>query len=75
MAVQMTWPTGKPLVDNLGDSIYEVRTTLPNRILRVLFAQHGHTLVLLHAFIKKTRACPATDKQLAIKRFKEVKQS
>ncbi len=72
MAVQMSWTIGKPLVDSLGDGIYEVRSTLTNRILRILFAQHEESLVLLHAFIKKTQACPQAEKQLAIKRLKEI---
>ncbi len=70
--VQWRWPTGEPLVKNLGNSIYEVRSTLKNRIARILFAQVGNCLVLLHAFIKKTQKTDDKDIKLAIKRLKEV---
>lgn len=72
-AVQWLWPCGKPLVDSLGDGIYELRSTLPNRICRVLFFQRDDGLVLLHAFIKKTRKCPPDDLGIAEKRMKEFK--
>lgn len=36
--VQLGWPLGMPLVRNLGAGIWEVRTKLENRIVRVLFA-------------------------------------
>lgn len=58
---------------NLGKSIYELRTTLKNRIARVLFSQVGDVLVLLHAFIKKTQKTDNKDIDLAIKRLKEIK--
>ena len=37
LTVQYAWPIGKPLVDNLGDGIWEVRSRLDNRIARTLF--------------------------------------
>ncbi len=38
LSVQYAWPVGKPLVDNLGDGIWEVRSRLDHRIARTLFA-------------------------------------
>ena len=38
LTVQYAWPVGKPLVDNLGDGLWEVRSRLNNRIARTLFA-------------------------------------
>ncbi len=38
LSVQYAWPVGKPLVDNLGDGVWEIRSRLPNRIARTLFA-------------------------------------
>jgi hypothetical protein len=32
LTVQYAWPIGKPLVDNLGDGVWEVRSRLNNRI-------------------------------------------
>ena len=72
MVVQWRWPVGEPLVKNLGKSIYEVRSTLKNRIVRILFAQVFDKLVLLHAFIKKTQKTDDKDIKLAIKRLKEI---
>jgi phage-related protein len=52
--VQFKWPIGKPRVDHLRGSIWEVRTNLGNRIARTLFAVVCGQMVLLHGFIKKT---------------------
>ena len=69
--VQYKWPIGKPRVDHLRGAIWEVRTTLDNRIARTLFAIDQTNLILLHGFIKKTQKTPATDIDLASTRFKE----
>ena len=69
--VQFKWPIGKPRVDHLRGSIWEVRTSLGNRIARTLFAVDEGTMVLLHGFIKKTRQTEGSDIQLAERRFKE----
>ena len=44
------------------------RTT--SGIARVLFAVDGEQMVLLHGFIKKTRATPGEDLELAERRWK-----
>ena len=54
LTVQYRWPAGKPLVDNLGDQLWEVRSHLKNTIARTLFTIHHQEMVLLHGFIKKT---------------------
>jgi hypothetical protein len=36
--VQHKWPIGKPRVDHLRGPVWEVRSTIGNRIARVLFA-------------------------------------
>lgn len=69
--VQFKWPIGKPRVDHLRGPIWEVRTTLGNRIARTLFAVAHGQMVLLHAFIKKTQRTPGEEIDLATKRFKE----
>lgn len=71
--VQFKWPIGKPKVDYLKDSIWEVRSRLENRIARVLFAVEDSQMILLHGFIKKTQQTPNSDIDLAIKRLKEWK--
>jgi phage-related protein len=69
--VQFKWPIGKPRVDHLRGAIWEVRSSLRNRIARTLFAVAGGQMVLLHGFIKKTQRTPNDDIELAEKRFKE----
>ena len=71
LTVQYAWPVGKPLVDNLGDGIWEVRSRLDNRIARTLFAMVNQEIVLLHGFIKKTQKSPADELELAKKRKKQ----
>ena len=69
--VQFKWPIGKPRVDHLRGSIWEVRTSLDKRIARILFAVEGGLMLLLHGFIKKTQGTQNDDIKLAVKRFKE----
>jgi phage-related protein len=73
MRVQFGWPIGMPLVRSLKDGLWEVRSSLPSQsIARVLLCFHEGTLVVLHAFIKKTQKTPANDLELARRRMKEV---
>ena len=71
LAVQRAWPVGKPLVDYLGDGIWEVRSRLKDRIARVLFMIDGEEIVLLHGFIKKGQRTPKPDLDLARRRKKQ----
>lgn len=70
--VQWRWPLSKPLVDSFGEGLYEVRSSYDKNIYRVLFCIEGSTMVLLHGFMKKTQSTPKQDKELAIKRQREV---
>lgn len=71
LTVQYAWPVGKPLVDNLGDGVWEVRSRLQNRIARTLFAMVDQEIVLLHGFIKKEQRTPQLELDLAKKRKKQ----
>jgi phage-related protein len=71
LTVQYAWPIGKPLVDNLGDGIWEVRSRLRNRIARTLFAVVAEEIVLLHGFIKKQQKSPQDEVNLAKKRKRQ----
>ena len=66
--LQYRWPLGMPLVDSLGDGLWEVRSRLPTRIARTLFFVRGEEIILLHGFIKKTQKTPTEDRALALKR-------
>lgn len=73
MRVQWRWPVGMPLCRNMGDGLWEVRSSLPSgKIARVLFCLHAGKLVALHGFIKKSQKTPQGEIELARKRKKEV---
>src|SRR5437764_15497271 len=75
LKVQSIWPVGKPLVDNLGDGIWEIRSRLENRIARTLFIIVDEEIVLLHGFIKKQQKTPQDELNLAKKRKKAYLQN
>jgi phage-related protein len=68
LTVQYAWPAGKPLVEHLGDGLWEVRSRLNNRIARTLFVVVDQEIVLLHGFIKKQQKTPKDELKLAKKR-------
>ena len=69
--VQFKWPIGKPRIDHLRGPVWEIRSSLNNRIARTLFAVVGGKMVLLHGFIKKSQRAPEAEIELAMKRYKE----
>ena len=75
LAVQYLWPIGMPLVRKLEEDVWEVRSTLGNRIARVLFTVSGTRLVPLHGFIKQSQKTPLADLNLARRRLRELKRS
>jgi phage-related protein len=75
LTVQFAWPLGKPLVDSLGDGIWEIRSRLDNRIARTLFVMVNQEIVLLHGFIKKQQKTPVDELELAKKRKKQYLQN
>jgi phage-related protein len=70
LTVQYAWPVGKPLVDHLGDGVWEVRSRLKDTIARTLFSVVDADIVLLHGFVKKSQKTPKQDLDLAKKRRK-----
>ena len=73
--VQSEWPIGMPHVRLLGNGLYEVRSSLPEGIARVLFVVIGEDMVLLHGFVKKTRKTPPEALALAEKRRRDYEQN
>lgn len=68
MTVQIGYPLGLPLCRPLGNGLSEVRISLPSkREVRLIFTFDSETqsLIVLHAFIKKTQKTPKADLQLA----------
>lgn len=73
--VQIDWPVGSPLVKSLGSKIWEVRSSLDNRIARILFIFEDSTIILLHGFIKKTQKTPTADIDVAKQRAKNLENN
>jgi phage-related protein len=72
--VQFGWPLGMPLVRKMENGLWEIRIHLEGRqIARVLFTVEAQTLVLLHGFIKKSRATPKEVLGLARSRRKDLR--
>ena len=68
LAVQWVWPVDKPLVDLLGGGLWEVRSSLGDRIARVFFIIVNEEIILLHGIVKKSRNAPKKELDLARKR-------
>ena len=73
--VQFGWPLGMPLVEKLEPFLWEVRSKIPDGIARVLFTVDGHTMILLHGFIKKTRRIPQTEINTARTRLRQYQEA
>ncbi len=72
--VEYGWPVGMPTCDHLGDKLHEVRSTASGLEYRVLFSVYGNRMILLHAFVKKTRKTPAREIRLALDRRREMER-
>lgn len=72
--VQYGYPVGMPLTRILHgtNGLEEVRCKLSNGIARIIFYVENNTMILLHAFIKKTQKTPQKDLDIAIKRYKKL---
>jgi phage-related protein len=73
--VEVGWPKGPPLVKSLKDGLWEIRTSCVRGEARVFCAIEDGSLILLHAIIKKTRATPTSDLELARKRLKKYTEA
>jgi phage-related protein len=71
LRAQWRWPVGMPLCRALGDGLFEIRTDLSTqRTARTFLCVYRGHLVVLHAFIKKTRTTPDEEMSVARKRQK-----
>lgn len=70
--LQYGWPVGMPLCRSLGAGLWELRVDLGDgTTARLLFAFVQGAILVLHGFIKKTRATPPQDLELARARLRE----
>lgn len=74
-ACEIGWPLGMPLCRALRDSIFEVRTSLKKRLVRVLFSVEESFMVLYHAFFKDTKKTDEDDIRLAVKRRRDYRDN
>jgi len=71
--VQYGFPMGMPLVKQIDKGLYEIRSSLPDKIARVIFTiRDGEVILLLHGFIKKSQKIEKKDLELAKKRLKDI---
>lgn len=63
---------GTPLARSLGSGLWEVRSSFPGGIARVIFTMKDNQIVLLHELIKKSQKTPIDELELAKKRFKNL---
>lgn len=57
---------------SFGGGLAEVRSSFNRNEYRVLFCISGNEMVLLHGFMKQTKATPKADKELALTRQADV---
>jgi phage-related protein len=70
---QYGWPLGLPLIRKLGPGLWEVRSTVKTGVARVVFTVEGRTMVLLHAFVKKSRKTTLSDLKTARQRLSHLR--
>lgn len=63
--VEYGWPIGMPTCRCLGEGLWEVRTKLRDREVRVIFFFEEAHLILTHSFVKKECRTPPADLRLA----------
>ena len=68
--LQLGFPMGMPLCKSLGDGLWELRSTLPKKIARVIFFLDGPRFIVVHGFIKKSQKTPKEELDAAKARKK-----
>ena len=71
--VQFGWPIGIPVARKVTKDLWEIRSSLHNKIARVIFTVEGSYIVLLHGFIKKTQKLPEKDLKIAKRRLADLR--
>lgn len=73
LKVQLSWPTGPPLVKKIDRGLWEIRSSLRNKEARVFFTIYKGEIILLHSFIKKDQKTSVRDLDLAKKNRDDFK--
>ena len=77
MTLEFGWPIGMPLSRPIGAGLHELRSTISGRReCRIFYyVDRFQQLILLHAFIKRSRATPKAELHLARERMKQHQRS
>ena len=70
---QFGWPMGMPLIRKLDADLWEIRSRVRDRVVRTLFTVEGGTMVILHAFVKKSAKAPDVELEVARRRLARLK--
>ncbi len=73
--MQATLQWRKPLVDSFGGGLWEVRSSIPSGIARVIFFEHQGEIILVYGFKKKTQKTPEEAINLAKQRKFEYEKA
>ena len=71
--VQFGWPIGMPVSRKVAKDLWEIRSSLQNKIARVVFTVKGSEIILLHGFVKKTEKLPGKDLEIAKRRLADLR--
>jgi len=66
---QLGWPLGMPLIRKMAKNLWEVRSSLPDGIVRVFFTVDESRMILRHGFIKKSNKTPQNELNTATARL------
>jgi len=72
--VQKEFPLGLPLIEKLDDDLWEIRSHISDGICRIFFTVHHKTMILLHAFVKKSKKIPSKEIKTAKGRLTEFRR-
>jgi phage-related protein len=74
--IQLGFPIGMPLCRPLKGGLFESRSSLSGKQeARLIFFQDGKLLIVVCGFIKKTRATPQSELEIARKRKAEYNKN
>ena len=71
--LQYGWPAGMPLARKLADDLWELRSKIPDGIVRTFFTVHNEKIVLLHGFTKKSQKTPPKELTTAKRRLTKLR--
>jgi phage-related protein len=71
-SVQFGWPLGMPLVKKIEPGLWEVRSSIRDGIVRILFTVVEDKMVLLHGFVKKSPKLPQNELNTARQRLNNI---